>query len=233
MRLRCPSSKRRGGQAQREHREADHDGDVTHGDGRRLRVCADLLQRLQSVAGRQHIADPLQPVRQYFARHDDAAQQQLRSYHHRHELHGLKLGAGERTTQQSQADAQHGVDDRDGEHQDRAALGVKTEEQVRNDARQRGLCRSGDRECRAVRGQQVEPAQGSGEDALQRARNPFSLHRYRRDQKHHNEREHAQHDQAGVVERRGHAGPMRRVLEHEVHQRDDQLGTTRIIATLR
>ena len=45
------------------------------------------------------------------------AQQQLRRDHHRHELHGLKLGAGERTTQQAQPDAEHRVDDRDDEHQ--------------------------------------------------------------------------------------------------------------------
>ena len=49
------------------------------------------------------------------------AQQQLRRDDHRHELHGLKLGARKRTTQQAQPDTEHRIDDRDDEHPDRAA----------------------------------------------------------------------------------------------------------------
>ena len=52
-----------------------------------------------------------------------------------HELHGLKLGAGERTTQQSEADAQDRVDDRDDEHPQGAAGGVEAEQPERHDAR--------------------------------------------------------------------------------------------------
>ena len=40
-------------------------------------------------------------------------------------------------------------------------------------------------------------------------------------------------DQARVVERRRGTGAVRGVLEHEVHQRDDQAGHHEIIATLR
>jgi len=42
-------------------------------------------------------------------------------------LHGLKLGAGERTAEQAQTDTQYGVDDRDHEHPQWAARGVEAE----------------------------------------------------------------------------------------------------------
>ena len=125
---------------------------------------ADLLQRLQRVAGGQHIADPLQPFGQHVAGDDDAAQQQLRHDHHRHELHGLKLGAGERTTQQAQSDAEHGVDDRDDEHP--GGLPAVSRPSSQNDTMHAsgGLHGRGDREGRPVGGQQVEPPQRSGQN---------------------------------------------------------------------
>ena len=90
---------------------------------------------------------------------DDPGQQELRGDDKRHELHRLKLGAGEGTTQQAQADTEDGVGDRNDEDPDRAARGVEAQHPERHDARQgrlRGRC---DRERCPVSRQQVESAQ--------------------------------------------------------------------------
>ena len=48
------------------------------------------------------------------------------------------------------------------------------------------------------------------------------LHCYRRDQEHHQQREYPEQNQARIVEPRRRARAGRDILEHEVHQRDDQ-----------
>ena len=70
-----------------------------------LGVRADLRQRLHRVGQRQHVADRLQPAGHLLARHEQPAQQQLRHDHHRQELYGLELGAGEGAAEQPERHA--------------------------------------------------------------------------------------------------------------------------------
>ena len=73
----------------------------------------DLLQRLDGVGQRQHVADHLQPAGHLVDRHEQPAEEELRQHDHRHELHRLELGAGEGAGQQAERHAEHGVDDGD------------------------------------------------------------------------------------------------------------------------
>ena len=90
------------------------------------------LQRLHRVRQRQHVADRLQPAGHLVARHEQPAQQELRHDHHRHELHGLELGAGEGAAEQAERHAEHRVGDGDQHDQPGAAGGVQAEQPVRH-----------------------------------------------------------------------------------------------------
>src|SRR5450759_5010909 len=192
-----PAPKRRNPGKDHQHAECgDHGGvQLQRRPGQVGTLEHDVAQSIDRVGQRQHIRDVLEHLWLRRDGEEDAAQQYLRNYDQRNELHRLELSARKHAQEYAQVHRAQRHEHLESEDQEHVALVVDFEHIEREEQHLHGLNQGEDREAEHVADHDLAAAQRARHQPLERALRALTQERHDGDHEH--EKEQDQTDKGG------------------------------------